>query len=199
MTDLHAWTEQAITAVENAAKAATPGPWDTYPERSGCEDDVLEVRQVSEPIIALATVTDAHTADAIHIALHDPAAVLRRCAADRKILTRHNSWAATFPAAPPDRLFDLACHGCGTEGICDDAVTDNLNDCPELLDLAEGYGLTPDELERLDRPQRPELPQPDGHSLYDKLTTMFASPLPSTPMADVPPALRGPNWHGETP
>src|SRR5690606_22258896 len=63
-----------------------------------------------------------------HAVLVDPTPLLRRCEADRRILARHN----VDPAQSDSWLFAAACHGCGTEGDCDDPVTDNLNDCPEL-------------------------------------------------------------------
>ncbi|MEE1813513.1 hypothetical protein PUR59_00410 [Streptomyces sp. SP18ES09] len=73
--------------------------------------------------------------------LKDPAPVLRRCEADRRILERHS-------AAAPDRP---DCSGCGS----DDGwpVTDNINDCPELLDLAHTHGATSRILAGLDRPE----------------------------------------------
>jgi hypothetical protein len=61
------------------------------------------------------------------------APILRRCEADRRILARHR-------LDPDDEwgwISDPGCHGCGVMGDCDDPVTDNLNDCPELLNLAQ--------------------------------------------------------------
>lgn len=103
-------------------------------------------------------------------------AVRLRCEADRRILARHRlatAWAGWS--------CDNACHGCGTSGDCDDPVTDNLNDCPELLDLAHAHGITPEILASLDRPQPSPRPavKPRG-------------PDPDT--SRVPVALRGPNW-----
>ncbi|MEU7737931.1 hypothetical protein AB0B51_33525 [Streptomyces griseus] len=111
--------------------------------------------------------------------------VRRRCEADRRILARHRL------AAEWTWQRDPACHGCGTEGHCDDPVTDNLNDCPELLDLAHAHGITPDILAGLDQPQ---LPQPAPRSerrlgLGDILTA--TNPITTS---DVPEALRGPRW-----
>jgi hypothetical protein len=100
------------------------------------------------------------------------ATALRRCAADRKILARHNidperaKWA---------RSEAVACRGCGTYGDCDWPVTDNLNDCPELLNLAEGYGLTEDQLAQLDRPELPPREETGGpgKTLSQALTEAF--------------------------
>lgn len=115
----------------------------------------------------------------------EAAPVLRRCEADRRILARH-----TVDAARADSwLFATACHGCGTEGDCDDPVTENINDCPELLDLAHAHGLTDEILVGLDRPQPPESKRRDGVlGLADILAT------PAITTSDVPEALRGPHW-----
>lgn len=98
-----------------------------------------------------------------------------RCEADRRILARHRlatEWTWSF---------DAPCHGCGTEGDCDDPVTENLNQCPELLDLAHAHGLTEEILAGLDQPPMPPRPKPKPRG-----------PLPDT--RRVPAALRGPNW-----
>lgn len=122
--------------------------------------------------------------------LIDPKPIRRRCEADRRILARHRlatEW--TWQRDP-------ACHGCGTEGDCDDPVIDNVNDCPELLDLAHAHGITPDVLAGLDRPQPPE-PQP--HTPVEPivagiLAATFGLATPPITTSDVPEALRGPRW-----
>ncbi|MFF6781433.1 DUF6221 family protein [Streptomyces sp. NPDC012510] len=157
MPGLHGWITQQIDRVEVLARAATRGPWITADH----DDQVgmLEVRTVHEADIMIGYVADVATADAHHIALHDPVAVLRRCAADRKILARHRLDPNAFWA-------DAAmCEGCGTEGEMGYPRTENLNDCPELLDLAEAHGITPEILATLDRPQEGERPEPPGPSL----------------------------------
>ncbi|MFZ3592321.1 hypothetical protein [Streptomyces sp. BH104] len=114
--------------------------------------------------------------------LIDPAPILRRCEADRRILARHR----LDPDAAGSRVFAAACHGCGTEGDCDDPVTD----CPELRDLAHAHGLTPEILAGLDRPDAPDpRPRTDGRlGLGDILAT------PTITTSDVPEALRGRRW-----
>lgn len=191
MTDLRTWISQQIDKAEAVARAATPGPWIT-PDHDD-QIGMLEVRTAHEADIMIGYVADVATADAHHIALNDPAAVLRRCTADRKILARHN----VDIRRADDRLYATACDGCGTYGDCDDPVTDNLNDCPELLDLAEGLGLTAAQLAQLDRPQPPErklYPGVTGNVISDSIASLYASIGPRTPMAEVPPGLRGPNW-----
>ena len=152
MTDLHSWITHEIARSERIA------------------------RQAREDIAALAliAITSSRFAER-YLVLNDPTAVLRRCAADRKVLARHRlATERTWP-------LNASCYGCGVMGDCDDPVTDNLNDCPELLDLAEGYGLTPEILATLDRPDPGPRPRykPRG-------------PAPDT--SRVPPALRGSNW-----
>ena len=105
-----------------------------------------------------------------------------RCEADRRILARHRL------AVEWTWQFDPACHGCGTQGDCDDPATSNLNDCPELLDLAHAHGITPEILAGLDRPQAPE-PKP----LADRYANGGILTPPIT-TSDVPEALRGPRW-----
>lgn len=76
------------------------------------------------------------------------AAALRRCEADRRVLARHRM-------APEHGFGGAVCDGCGVYGDCDWAVTDNINECPELLDLAHAHGITEAELAALDTPQTP--------------------------------------------
>jgi hypothetical protein len=112
------------------------------------------------------------------------AAVLRRCEADRRTLARHK--------VPIDGAtwFDATiCVGCGTYGDCDMPETDNINDCPELLDLAHAHGITEADLAALDRPQRPE-PTP---AQQRRLRERARLTVPIT-TADVPQALRGHRW-----
>ncbi|MER5350597.1 hypothetical protein ABT093_09725 [Kitasatospora sp. NPDC002551] len=77
-------------------------------------------------------------------------ASIRRCEADERILNRHSLWNET------------ECSGCGYDaGTYGDPVTENLNDCPELLDMAHALGLTEDDIAALERPQRkPRKPHP---------------------------------------
>jgi hypothetical protein len=163
VTDLRGWITQQITAVEDTARKAAalcgchpPAP--SWSFRDGDEPTDGRILVVDEPHPGLKRKINRRWNGsyeglfmAEHIVRHDPAAVLRRCAADRKILDRHN----VDLSSADDRLYATACHGCGTYGDCDDPVTDNINDCPELLDLADGYGITPDQLAALDRPQPP--------------------------------------------
>ncbi|MER7813829.1 hypothetical protein [Streptomyces sp. NPDC096153] len=104
-----------------------------------------------------------------------------RCEADRRILARHR--------LDPDVTYEPACKGCGTYGDMGLSWTDNLNECPELLDLAHAHGLTPEILASLDQPQPPE-PKRTGPRLGHWLNV-------PTRAADIPPVLRGPNWKAD--
>lgn len=126
--------------------------------------------------------------EAHHVALASPAAVLRRCEADRRILARHR----LDPSAAQSPECATACEGCGHEWVQDELMpfTDNLNDCPELLDLAHAHGLTPEILAGLDRPQPPE-PKPHTAPRLRLDDILITPPLPTS---DIPAALRGPHW-----
>lgn len=147
MPDLHGWITQQIGHVEAVARAA-----------EGKVDDLLGWCEV-------------HIREAVaHIELHNPAAVLRRCEADRRILARHR--------LNPDAYWAEAamCDGCGTEGEMAYPVTENLNDCPELLDVAHAHGITGEILAGLDRPQEGERPEPGpGFQMPDAIRESFAS------------------------
>lgn len=105
-----------------------------------------------------------------------------RCEADRGILARHT--------LDLDVTYEPACKGCGTYGDQAMSNIDNLNECPELLDLAHAHGITDQELAGLDRPQTPE-PEPRPRSRFASGGRLFTTPITTS---DVPAALRGPNW-----
>ncbi|MDX3759312.1 hypothetical protein [Streptomyces sp. AK02-04a] len=154
MPDLHGWITQQITIREQAA--------DRWHDTECAVHDVT----VADALVLLgATVCDCG----------GPAAVLRRCTADRKILEVHKPYGGRGYSGH-------ACTGCGE--LSEDWAVEHANDCPTLLALAEGYGLTPEILATLDRP----VPEP-----YPPVRL-------SGPRSDtrrVPPALRGPNWKAD--
>lgn len=183
MSDLHGWISQQIDEVEQLATLISPGgyapdEWRTEPSRSGRWEQVVAysrtnieppeaaVRESDQPVALVQSGRNEH----LLIAMHDPAAVLRRCEADRRVLERHrlNPDASWMDAA--------SCHGCGTYGYDDSPNTENLNDCPELIDLAYAHGLTPEILATLDRPQEGERPEPGpGLGIPDVIAQSFAS------------------------
>lgn len=188
MPDLHGWLSQRIDEIESVARLISPGgyapdEWRIEPSRSGrwaqvvaysrtnIEPPEAAARESDQPVALVQTGRNEH----LLIAMHDPAAVLRRCAGDRRILARHR--------LNPDAYWAEAamCDGCGTEGEMDYPRTENLNDCPELLDLGYAHGLTDEILAGLDRPQEGERPEPSGPSLVpNALAEAYARALAET-------------------
>lgn len=182
MPDLHGWIVQRIDRVESNLRGVDEEHGRNWTTQWNASSDTFTVYDGNSSAVA----ADILPAAARLIALHDPAAVLRRCAADRKILARHR--------LNPDITFEPACEGCRTYGDRALSWTDNLNECPELLDLAEAHGLTPEILATLDRPVPPS--RPESRPPVD-LKAWVAS-MTITPAPIVPPALRGPNWKGRS-
>lgn len=103
-------------------------------------------------IIVMKTHLDIHTRSVTlpsHVATYamrfDPARVLAEIAAKRRILGRH------CPASSPDHVYReripiYMCVGCGYETSygCTQARTPDINDCPELRDLAATWNTHPD-------------------------------------------------------
>ncbi|MYV77756.1 hypothetical protein GT352_28060 [Streptomyces sp. SID1046] len=168
MPDLHGWISRQIAKAEAAAEACPPWPWTFNPD----EDAVLAADDI-RVVEAFALSSRQQYAVGAHIAAHDPAAVLRRCTADRIILEFHQQDSG-----------GTACIGCGTWGDCQDWETSNINDCPTLLALALALGLTDEQRRQLHRPQPPEPDRAWG----------IGQP-PDT--SHVPAALRGPNWKAQ--
>lgn len=90
--DLIAKLRAALDEDERIARAATPGPWavdnETYAETIYGEGDNYTTVVAGGRWGGEASVFDS-TEDAIHIARHDPARVLRQTAAIRKLLDEH--------------------------------------------------------------------------------------------------------------
>lgn len=122
----------------------------------------------SKPITG--AITDAmYTADGFELTVRPgrelTTAVLRRCEADRRVLARHCQ-----DMSPGNWYRSAACSGCGVGGDCDDPVIDNINECPELLDLAHAHGITAGELAALDPPQTTPRPKYRPMSIRARMT-----------------------------
>ena len=183
MPDLHGWISQKIDEVEQRAQALPPWPW-TF------DADWEEVKAADGIAVADVFALSGRQLRATgeFIAANDPAAVLRRCAADRKILELHCYAGGSYEP--------YACDGCGHDDL--GANVDHCNDCGTLQALAAGYGITDDEMAVLDRPE-PERPaSPGGKSalqvIDEFLWAAAATRRSTTPTSVVPAALRGPNW-----
>jgi hypothetical protein len=122
--DILAFLDTAIRQREHSAHLAKSegGPeWGEDPFVYGVRDQThtlaIRVRENRTSLLA-------------HIALNDPASVLRRCAADRKLLALHRGSMHSCPAADDT-------------GYLDEWTQFGYNDtCPVLRALAEGYGWT---------------------------------------------------------
>lgn len=139
-----AYLTAALDAAEETALAATKGTWEV---RSHDGPDGWEIAATVREGREWGWVVGAENGggiyeepDARHIAMHSPAAVLRRITAERKILARHQD----------DGCGD--CTTCGTDGgaVEVNGITYTARDsvtfpCPTVRDLAEGWGWTPEQ------------------------------------------------------
>lgn len=78
-----------------------------------------------------------------HVARHDPARVLREVAAKRRVLERHCRDDEPYRPRLPSEPYTWPCIGCGSEVDYGWNVAD-INDCPELRDMASVYSEHPD-------------------------------------------------------
>jgi hypothetical protein len=140
VSELTDFLKARIEEDEQTAREAQPGPWligNAVDPTQPCNVHTFPtVRKVAENLGWL---------DAEHIARHNPARVRRQVAAARRVLARHKP-------AGPDRYRqareELNCEGCGWEGEHADPVTENIDECPELRDLASIYEDAPGWQER---------------------------------------------------
>jgi hypothetical protein len=185
--DLHAWITQQVDRAETTARDAGGSAWHwEHSIGDMCNDPTCPYGELATEDTVLMQVHGYDVTEpwqgAAHIALNDPAAVLRRCEADRRILARHT--------LDPDVTYEPACKGCGTYGDFELSRVDNLNECLELLDLAHAHGITDEILAGLDQPQTPEAQT--GHQIGTATIGIAVTPVITT--SDVPAALRGPRW-----
>ena len=194
--DLHAWITQQVDRAETSIRAGLEGrrvafkPDDGGPIITGTVTGVTQAPDGPQITIAQ---YDVEPVDGSLVDIQPAVAALRRCEADRRILTRHRR----DPAETDSPMCATACTGCGQWGEFEYPNTDNLNDCPELLDLAHAHGITDEILAGLDRPQPPEQPKREPHPdgilgmLRDAFDSALTQPITTS---DVPEALRGPRW-----
>jgi hypothetical protein len=185
MVDLHGWITQQIDRVEAGTRSATPGPWTADTDDDNVMADAGTVARMWDYVRSGSDVQVKADMSLI-IAHADPTAVLRRCAADRKILAEHRPHGGKWEP--------YACEGCGMDGgDCADWMIEHVNDCPTLLALAEGYGLTEEQRAALDRPE-PERPAPTGpgllpdglaEAMFGNLYAAFLGTRPVEPRPEV--------------
>jgi len=181
--DLHAWITRQVDEAEAAARAQLKGLCVAFEPHDGgpvVTVTVTEATRTAEGLQLDVAQYGAEPVDDAWANIPQVTAVLRRCEADRRILARHQ--------LDPSETWAPCCEGCGQSGYNELPNVDNLNECPELLDLAHAHGLTEAILAGLDRPQTPESkPRTDRRlGLADILATR---PITTS---DVPEALRGP-------
>ena len=83
-SDLIAFLNARIEEDEQAARAATPGPW------AALDGGVMSIDDESWPVTS--TETDRERGDRVHIARHDPARVLADVETKRRIIEEHLPW-----------------------------------------------------------------------------------------------------------
>ncbi|KIF66261.1 hypothetical protein HY68_36760 [Streptomyces sp. AcH 505] len=118
------WLNGAISNWERIAGDAASEAGGTWSEGPF----VYGVRDQRHALVARSR--ENRAASIVHIALNDPESVLRRCAADRKLLELHGGRGHSCPAYDYDGDLD------------EFARFYNHEVCPVVQNLAEGYGLT---------------------------------------------------------
>jgi hypothetical protein len=147
--DVLAWLDDATTARETAATAAhatDPAPWNAETDDRGTFD---HAREAGSGLVVAAngiSLWDCEgssglcmtAAASVHAALHDPESVLRRCAADRKLLKLHQP--VVLHAGGGARYFETTtvCKSCEPPK----QFPETAFPCPTVLAIAEGYGWT---------------------------------------------------------
>lgn len=131
----------AIEKIETTARDADTSPW-----RLGYDSDNTLGGISSGDGEYPSSVADTESgycgpneSTARHIVAWQPSAALRLCEAARRVLSRHR-----VPGEKSDESWftpTTGCFGCGTYGAVDTAVTDDIDQCPELLDLAFALGV----------------------------------------------------------
>lgn len=137
-----AWLDDAIRHRETWAEqaAAVQGPfWSAQSLGTGGRtvfyvggSDIDDISRMNSRLV-----TAENQAVTPHIALNDPASVLRRCAADRKLLELHTptEWpTGTRAVCPSCARWD------NDTAMGDDAASPVPFPCPTVFVLAEGYG-----------------------------------------------------------
>ncbi|MEW2266896.1 DUF6221 family protein [Streptomyces sp. NPDC047868] len=136
--DILAWTDAAISTAERtareAAEAAEGDSWEECNQAvyvSGPGGDLL-----AEGVMYGDLFDPVRLPVVLHMVLNDPESVLRRCAADRKILDLHTPQqdGSGIPG-------NVQCRTC-SQGGGDGYLYLVYAPCATILALAEGYGWT---------------------------------------------------------
>lgn len=137
-----AWLNRAVSEREALAHAALNHGRGSAWRANGATVEVVTDQPVYADVFEETVVFNEGSPteeQAVHIAANDPESVLRRCAADRKLIELHRpqQTGAGFP--------DLQeCRTCSADSLGDGYQYLVPAPCPSLLALAEGYGWTED-------------------------------------------------------
>jgi len=133
MTDLAQRILDAIGETERIARDACGVAWtDSVTAMIHVDPAVIRDNKLAYGHLGFVASTDRSSlGDAYrrHIARNDPDTVLRRCAADRRVLSRHTTGAISLMADGRER-----------GRLC--PADHRRMPCPDLLDLADSYGIT---------------------------------------------------------
>lgn len=143
------WLQAKLTQVEEAARAATPGPWfanayDADWDGTGHEASIgTQPHACKWPDAAADIVGHGYEgggverlADAQFIAASSPDVVLRRVAADRQILAEH------APGGMAEERDETECRVCSGPTPGFSGSWPSATPCRTVLLLAEGWGWT---------------------------------------------------------
>lgn len=130
---LHEWITGEIAKVEAAVRAAEKAQGREWGTRWDGRTDTFQLIDN----LGLPVAEGMLSGTAALAALHDPAKVKRRCAADRKILAAH-----PYTTRVVNPSYGLRTAGFGCETCHDwDGVPEGRGNCATVLALAEAYGL----------------------------------------------------------
>ncbi len=134
MPDLHGWITQQVAETQRIAEAARgqgAGQW--RHESSHPNGYVYDERD--QPVVYDEGAPFPEEAE--HIAFHDPASVLRQCAADRKILAEHPYTTRVINPIDGSTSAGFGCETCHDW----DGVPEGRGNCATILAVAEAYGM----------------------------------------------------------
>ncbi|MGW7398105.1 DUF6221 family protein [Streptomyces cyaneofuscatus] len=143
--DVLAFLDRAMTAIEQAAQAACEGGKGRWQSGWCREEELEEYEKPGSGVVDERDRTVVYdegyptNSQSVHIALHDPESVLRRCAADRKLIALHHNDGFECPVCAGEPWVDEDSEGNG------EWTRSSINaPCPTVVALAEGYGWTED-------------------------------------------------------
>ncbi|MFD8771465.1 DUF6221 family protein [Streptomyces sp. NPDC059916] len=130
---LHEWIEQKIAEVERVLRNLDKEHGRGWTTRWDARTDSFQIVDGSGRLVA----ESIQPGSASFIALSSPAAVQRRCTADRKILAAHPYTAEALNPGYGPHTAGFGCETCHDW----DGATEGRGNCETILALAEAYGL----------------------------------------------------------